>query len=81
MPQEEVQDAGGTEHEPISVGRALGGGEQPRLTRAPAKQRDQHIGDVRGMLTPALFSQHAICLEIYLADACETVALTSAVVT
>jgi len=25
IPHEEVQDAGGTEHEPISVGRALGG--------------------------------------------------------
>src|ERR1700680_4648429 len=47
--------------------------------RAPAKERHQHIGNVRRALTPALLPQHAIRLEIDFADASETVALAKAV--
>jgi hypothetical protein len=81
MPQEEVQDTGRTEHESVGVGvsRRFVGRKLPRLTRASAKERHQHNGNVRRALTPALLPQHAIRLEIDLADARETVALTKAV--
>ena len=56
MPQEEVQDTGRTEHESVRVGvsRRLVGRKLPRLTRASAKERHQHNGNVRRALTPAL---------------------------
>ena len=79
MPQEEVQDAGRAEHESVGVGGGVVRQKLPRLTRASAKERHQHIGNVRGALAPALLPQHAIRLEIDLADARETVALTKAV--
>jgi len=74
-----VQDAGRAEHEAVGVGCGFAGQVLPRLTRAPAKERHQHTGNVRRALAPALLPQHAIRLEIDLADACETVALTKAV--
>jgi hypothetical protein len=76
MPQEEVKDPGRAEHESVGVGRAFVGRIVPRLMQAPAKQRHQHISNVRRALTPALLPQHAIRVEIDFADACETVALT-----
>src|ERR1700683_3996568 len=79
MPQEEVQDPGRAEHESVGVGRGFVGRRLPRLMEAPAKQRHQHIGNVRRALTPALLPQYATRLEVDLADACETVALTEAV--
>ena len=79
MPQEEVQDAGRAEHESVGVVLGFFGRKLPRLTRAPAKERHQHIGNVRRALAPALFPQHAMSLEIDLADARQTVALTRAI--
>ena len=81
MAQEEVQDPGRTKHESADVGRGFIGRTLPRLTRAPAKERHKHIGNVRRALTPTLLPQYAIRLEIDLADARETVALTEAVAT
>jgi len=79
MSQQKMEDAGRAEHEAVGGGLGFVGQIVPRLMRAAAKERHQHIGDVRGALTPALLSEHTMRLEIDLADTRETVALTETV--
>src|SRR5215472_14113304 len=79
MPQEKMQDAGAAAHESVGLGRGGIRRRLPRLARAPVKKSHQHIGNIRRALPPALLFQHAMRLEIDLADARETVALPQAV--
>src|SRR5579872_2424898 len=81
MPQEEVQDASRTEHEAVGLGKWRVGRLLPRLRPARAEERHQYIGNLCRPLTPALLPEHAIRLEIDVADARQPVALPKAVTT